>query len=62
MRDLEQRGYIKQIGGNRKIGYEYQIELWDDYTELQKGIEMMDANLEQIKEKEGKAKYNSSVT
>jgi len=56
MRDLEQRGYIKQIGGNRKIGYEYQIELWDDYTELQKGIEMMDANLAKIKEVEEKVK------
>ena len=50
LRHLEMRGYIKQVGGNRKIGYEYQIELWNEYEELQKGIDVMDENLRKIEE------------
>lgn len=51
LRELEMRSYIRQIGGNRKTGYEYQIELWGEYNELQKGIETMDEQLEQIKKR-----------
>jgi DNA primase len=57
LRDLEMRGYIRQIGGNRKIGYEFQIELWQEYSDLQKGIDQMDKQLQQIKDK-----YNISIT
>lgn len=52
LRDLEQRGYISQIGGNRKTGYEYQIELWQEYSDLQNSINIMDANLEELRKKE----------
>jgi DNA primase len=51
LRDLEMRSYIRQIGGNRKTGYEYIIELWEEYADLQKGIELMDEQLEQIKKR-----------
>ena len=51
LRRLEMRGYIRQIGGNQKIGYEYEIELWNDYKELQKGIAKMDENLKKIKDR-----------
>ena len=51
LRDLESRGYIRQIGGNRKTGYEYQIELWEEYQALQDGIDLMDKNLDKIKER-----------
>ncbi len=51
IRHLEMRGYIRQVGGNRKIGYEYEIELWNDYEELQKGIDMMAENLQKIKDR-----------
>jgi DNA primase len=52
LRDLEQRGYISQIGGNRKTGYEYQVELWQEYSDLQNSINIMDANLEELRKKE----------
>lgn len=69
LRHLEMRGYIKQIGGNRKTGYEYQVALWNEYEELQKGIDLLDENLEKIakkatesEQKAEKVKSNSSVT
>ena len=51
LRDLEMRGYIGQIGGNRKIGYEYEIELWEEYADLQKSIDIMEANLEKLRKR-----------
>jgi DNA-binding MarR family transcriptional regulator len=51
LRDLEMRGYIRQIGGNRKTGYEYIIEDWEEYSDLQKSIEIMDTNLEKLRKK-----------
>ena len=52
LRELEQRGYIKQAGGNRKTGYEYEITAWDEYEKLKSGIDILDEILEQIREKE----------
>jgi len=60
IRHLEMRGYIRQIGGNRKTGFEYEIELWNDYEELQKGIAMMDENLDKIKSKQRHNENNAS--
>lgn len=52
LRELEQRGYIKQAGGNRKTGYEYEITAWDEYEKLKSGIDILDEILEKIREKE----------
>ena len=52
LRELEQRGYIKQAGGNRKTGYEYEITAWDEYKKLKSGIDILDDILKQIREKE----------
>ncbi len=52
LRELEQRGYIQQIGGNRKSGYEYEISAWEEYEKLKSGIDILDEILERLKEKE----------
>lgn len=57
LRELEQRSYIKQAGGNRKTGFEYTITVWDDYEQLQSGLNILDEVLEILK-----AQYNTSVT
>jgi DNA primase len=36
---LESQGFVKQSGGNRKLGYEYEVNVWDDYTELERSVE-----------------------
>lgn len=57
LRELEQRSYIKQAGGNRKTGFEYTVTVWDDYEQLQSGLNILDEVLEILK-----AQYNTSVT
>jgi len=52
LRELEQRGYMKQAGGNRKTGYEYEITAWDEYEKLKSGINILDEILEKIRKKE----------
>ena len=49
MRELEQRGYIKRIGGNRKSGFEYEIANWEEYGQLQEGIRVLNQVVEKIK-------------
>ena len=56
--ELEQRGYIKQTGGNRKTGFEYSIKVWDDYEQLKAGINILDEILAKLKVKYN-GKYNS---
>jgi DNA primase len=51
LRELEQRSYIKQAGGNRKTGFEYSVTVWDDYEQLQSGLSILDEVLEQLKAK-----------
>lgn len=58
LRELETRGYIRKVGGNRKSGFEYEILNWSEYTELQQGIKMLDEILERIKA----MKNNRSIT
>ena len=41
LRELDYWGYVKQVGGNRKIGFEYQIVVWDEYQRLQSGIDVL---------------------
>lgn len=58
LRELEQRGYIQQIGGNRKSGYEYEITAWEEYEKLKSGIDILDEILERLKEKEREKKLS----
>lgn len=51
LRELEQRNYIKQAGGNRKTGFEYTVTVWNDYEQLQSGLSILDEVLEQLKAK-----------
>ncbi len=49
IRELDQRGYIKQLSGNRKSGFEYTVMVWDDYEMLQDGLNILDQTLEKLK-------------
>jgi DNA primase len=67
LRELDQWGYIKKIGGYRNTGYEYEIAAWDEYDRLQSGIDVLDQTLQKIKDmearKNGKSdKVQSGVT
>jgi DNA primase len=53
---LEKRGYIKQVSNNRKNGYEYEITEWQEYQQLQEGINILDDILEKLKKKEEEEK------
>ena len=57
LRDLETRGYIRKVGGNRKAGFEYEILNWTEYNELQNNMNILDEILQKIKRK-----YNMSIT
>jgi len=46
--DLEGNGLIKRIGGNRKVGYEYQVTDWNDYEQLQEGVSILDSLLKEL--------------
>jgi len=58
LRELETRGYIRKVGGNRKSGFEYEILNWTEYGELQHGVKVLDEILEKIKA----LKNNRSIT
>jgi DNA primase len=58
LRELETRGYIRKVGGNRRSGFEYEILNWSEYSELQQGIKILDEILEKIKV----FKNNRSIT
>jgi predicted transcriptional regulator len=51
--DLENRGFIKKTGGNRKSGFEYEISRWDDYENLQAGTDVLNDILNQLRNKNG---------
>ncbi|MBS0635863.1 MAG: toprim domain-containing protein [Verrucomicrobia bacterium] len=60
---LESRGYIKRTGGNRKQGFEYQVNEWDDYKLLKEGVDILDSKLEQLRQKmNGKSQFHTSFT
>ena len=54
LRELEQRGYLQMIGGNRKTGYEYEISAWDEYDKLKSAVDILDDILKRLREKEAK--------
>jgi DNA primase len=61
LRDLESRGYIRKVGGNRKSGFEYEVLNWTEYGDLQRNMNVLDDILEKIKNKTAD-KYNRSIT
>lgn len=69
-RELENRGYVKRNGGNRKTGFEYEIKAWDEYERLKSGIDILDEILQKVRDKAAsitaksneKVKYNTSIT
>ncbi|MES2063477.1 MAG: CHC2 zinc finger domain-containing protein [Bacteroidota bacterium] len=52
---LERRGYIKQVSSNRKTGFEYQVTEWEEYSQLQEGVNIMDTILAKLKPAKNKA-------
>ena len=59
LRELEQRGYLQMIGGNRKTGYEYEISAWDEYDKLKSAVDLLDDILKGTERKGSKRiKYN----
>lgn len=50
--NLERRGLIRQLGGSRQNGYEYQVISWDDYQQLKSGIDILDSIVDKLKEKD----------
>lgn len=47
---LERYHYLTQIGHNKKMGFEYQIEVWDDYKGLKDGLNILDIKLEELRD------------
>lgn len=46
---IKELKYVVQSGGNKKKGIDYKITNWDDYTELQAGTNLLEAQLKKIK-------------
>jgi DNA primase len=60
---LESRGYMKRTGGNRKQGFEYQVNEWDDYKILKEGMDLLDKKLDHLRQKmNGKGQFHTSFT
>jgi DNA primase len=47
--DLEARGLLRCVSRSNKPGNEYEISIWDDYEQLKSGIDIMEANLQKLK-------------
>jgi DNA-binding HxlR family transcriptional regulator len=47
--ELEKRGLIRCISRSNKPGNEYEITVWDDFKQLQSGMEIMDTILSKLK-------------
>lgn len=61
LRNLEGMGYIEQIGGNRKQGYEYLIKSYEEYADLKKGIDILDENLARLKANQSDKKVSVTL-
>ena len=51
MNALENLGLIHKIGENRKLSFEYEITMWDDYEFIKNGVDSLDRILQDLKEK-----------
>jgi len=49
LRQLEDFGVIKKVGGNKKTGYEYEVSEWRDYDDLKDGLTVLDSLLTELK-------------
>jgi DNA primase len=47
---LEKYHYITKVGTNRKMSYEYKINVWDDYKLLKEGMDVLDQKLKELRE------------
>lgn len=61
LRDLENRGYIGRNGGNRKLGFEYEITAWNEYEKLKSGVNILDEILQKLREKTCAERSRSEV-
>jgi DNA-binding HxlR family transcriptional regulator len=59
---LERRGYIKQVSSNRKTGFEYQVTEWEEYSQLQEGVNIMDTILAKLKPAKNKVVTHSQAS
>ena len=51
MNALENLGLVTRIGNNRKLSFEYQINVWNDYDMIKDGVNLLDEKLAELREK-----------
>ena len=51
MESLENVSLIERISSNPKMSFEYKIETWNDYADLQSGIDILDEKLKGLRDK-----------
>jgi DNA primase len=49
--ELRQRGYIMLVSKSQKVGYEYEVLMWDDYEHLKQGLQLLDDILKELRVK-----------
>lgn len=48
---LENLSLVSLVSSNPKMSFEYKIENWDDYTNIQSGVDVLDEKLKELREK-----------
>jgi DNA primase len=51
MTALENVSLVSLISSNVKMSFEYKIDVWDDYSDLQSGIDILDEKLKELRDK-----------
>jgi hypothetical protein len=51
LQNLEKNDLITQESFGKKQGYEYSINIWNDYTTIENGINLLDEKLIELREK-----------
>ncbi len=51
MNAFEDLGMVTRIGENRKLSFEYRIDVWDDYELIESGVDLLDSRLKELREK-----------
>lgn len=59
--ELRQRGYVKKVAGKEKGSFEYEVEVWDDYQVIKKGLEVMDRTLEKLYKHHPTGRYEAET-
>ena len=49
IKTLEQYGYLKRVGGDKKNGYEYEVLDWTEYEQLKSGLNILDELVETLR-------------